>query len=73
METSRLTSLGQLLRTLRRRNGLTLKEVSDRTGIPVSTLCKVEHDRLSLTYDKLLQVSLGLQIPLSELFADIRI
>jgi transcriptional regulator with XRE-family HTH domain len=63
-------TLGRLLRDLRARNGWTLKEMSERTDIPVSTLSKVEHDRLTLTYDKLLQVSEGLKIPLSELFAD---
>src|SRR3977135_3708033 len=63
-------TLGRLMRSLRTRNGWTLKEMSERTGIPVSTLSKVEHDRLTLTYDKLLQVSEGLKIPLAELFAD---
>jgi transcriptional regulator with XRE-family HTH domain len=63
-------TLGRLLRNLRARNGWTLKEMSERTDIPISTLSKVEHDRLSLTYDKLLQVSEGLKIPLSELFVD---
>ena len=62
--------LGRLLRDLRARNNWTLREMSERTGIPVSTLSKVEHDRLTLTYDKLLQVSEGLKISLSELFAD---
>ena len=50
-------SLGGLLRALRARRGWTLKQMSDLTGIPVSTLSKVEHDRLTLTYDKLLQFS----------------
>jgi transcriptional regulator with XRE-family HTH domain len=63
-------TLGSLLRGLRARNGWTLKEMSERTDIPVSTLSKVEHDRLTLTYDKLLQVSQGLKIPLSELLSD---
>jgi transcriptional regulator with XRE-family HTH domain len=67
---ARHPTLGRLLRDLRDRNGWTLKEMSERTAIPVSTLSKVEHDRLTLTYDKLLQVSEGLRIPLSELFAD---
>src|ERR1700735_3197274 len=62
-------TLGRLLRDLRARNGWTLKEMSERTDIPVSTLSKVEHDRLTLTYDKLLQVSQRLNIPISELFA----
>jgi transcriptional regulator with XRE-family HTH domain len=66
----RRPTLGSLLRGLRSRQGWTLKEMSERTDIPVSTLSKVEHDRLTLTYDKLLQVSEGLNIPLSELFGD---
>ena len=44
--------------------------MSDHTGIPVSTLSKVEHDRLTLTYDKLLQLSQKLNIRISELFAE---
>lgn len=63
-------TLGHLLRRVRKRNGWTLKQMSDRTGIAFSTLCKVEHDRSSLKYDQLVRISQGLQIPLSELFAD---
>jgi len=44
--------------------------MSQRTSIPVSTLSKVEHDRLTLTYDKLVQLSQRLNIRISELFAD---
>src|SRR5262245_2272366 len=63
-------TLGRVLRTLRNRNNWTLKEMSDRTGIPLSTLAKVEHDRLTLTYDKLLQLSERLKIRMSDLFAE---
>ena len=63
-------TLGQILRDLRSHRGWTLKEMSERCGIPVSTLSKVEHDRLTLTYDKLLQLSQRLQIRMSELFAE---
>src|ERR1700755_2649937 len=63
-------TLGRILRDLRSHRGWTLKEMSERSGIPVSTLSKVEHDRLTLTYDKLLQVSQRLNIRMSELFAD---
>ena len=55
-------TLGRLLRGLRQRNDWTLKEMSQRTGIPLSTLAKVEHDRLTLTYDKLQQLSERLKI-----------
>jgi transcriptional regulator with XRE-family HTH domain len=64
------STLGPLLRRLRQSNGWTLKEMSDRCGIPVSTLSKVEHDRLTLTYDRLLQLSQRLGMRLSELFAE---
>jgi len=63
-------TLGQLLRALRVRKGWTLRQMSDESGIPLSTLSKVEHDRLSLTYDKLLQISQRLKIRMSELFAE---
>jgi transcriptional regulator with XRE-family HTH domain len=62
-------TLGSLLRSLRSRNGWTLKEMSERTDIPMSTLSKVEHDRLTLTYDKLVHLSQRLNIRISELFA----
>lgn len=63
-------TLGSLLRNLRARNGWTLKEMSERTRIPLSTLSKIEHDRLTLSYDKLLQLSERLNIRISELFAE---
>lgn len=63
-------TLGRVLRALRTRNDWTLKEMSDRTGIPLSTLAKVEHDRLTLTYDKLLQLSERLKVRMSDLFAE---
>jgi transcriptional regulator with XRE-family HTH domain len=63
-------TLGRILHDLRNHRGWTLKEMSKRSGIPVSTLSKVEHDRLTLTYDKLLQLSQKLNIRISELFAE---
>lgn len=63
-------TLGVLLKNLRLRHGWTLREMSERTGIPLSTLSKVEHDRLTLTYDKLLRLSQRLNMRLSELFAE---
>jgi transcriptional regulator with XRE-family HTH domain len=62
-------TLGKLMRDLRMRNGWTLQEMADRTGIPRSTLAKVEHDLLTLGYDKLLQISQRLKMRMSELFA----
>lgn len=44
--------------------------MSDHTGIPLSTLSKVEHDHLTLTYDNLQQVSQRLNMRMSELFVE---
>lgn len=63
-------TLGQIIRDLRARKGWTLKEMSEQSGIPVSTLSKVENGRLTLTYDKLQQMSARLKIRMSDLFAE---
>lgn len=63
-------TLGTLLKGLRSREGWTLKQMSAKSGIPVSTLSKIEHDRLSLTYDKLQELSQRLGMRMSELFAE---
>jgi len=67
---SSVQTLGALLRGVRNREGWTLKQMSEKSGIPVSTLSKVEHDRLTLTYDKLQQLSQRLGMRMSELFAE---
>ena len=67
---SREATLGTVLRGLRARHGWTLKEMSAKTGIPVSTLSKIEHDRLTLSYDKLQQLARRLGLRMSELFAE---
>jgi transcriptional regulator with XRE-family HTH domain len=65
-------TLAALIRGLRSRQGWTLKEMSVKSGIPVSTLSKVEHGQLTLTYDKLYQLSQKLGMRMSELFAEER-
>jgi len=61
---------GAILRNLRRGQGLTLGELSLRTGLPISTLSKIETDKMSLTYDKLTRISEGLGIDPAEIFED---
>lgn len=59
---------GAVLRAFRRQNGWTLAEVSERTGLQVSTLSKVENSKMSLSYDKLVRISQGLRIDIALLF-----
>ena len=59
---------GAALKALRRQHGWTLAEVSQRTGLPTSTLSKIENDKVSLSFDKLARLSSGLQIDIASLF-----
>jgi transcriptional regulator with XRE-family HTH domain len=61
-------SLGRRVRELRNKNGWSLKDVSARSGISYSTLSKVENNKLSLTYDKLILLSRGLGVDMRVLF-----
>ena len=67
-ETKPPTRPGAVLKSIRIRREWTLAEVSRRTGFPVSTWSKMENDRVSLTYDKLMRLSTGLGIDISLLF-----
>lgn len=60
---------GAFLREIRIEKGWTLTEVSERTRIPVSTLSKIETGKMSLSYEKLLRLSHGLEIDITQLFA----
>ena len=60
---------GTALRELRKSKGWTLANVRDRTGIPTSTLSRIENDQMSPTYDLLLRLSDGLSLDLSQLLS----
>jgi len=65
----RAPKLGDCLRAIRFERRMSLADVSAATGISRSTLSRVETDQLSLTYDKLVQLSRGLGIDLAELLS----
>jgi transcriptional regulator with XRE-family HTH domain len=60
------TTLGSLISALRERNRWTLRQMSEKVGIPLSTLAKVEADKLSLTYDKLQQFTSRVGLTMAE-------
>lgn len=60
---SRLTQqAGVAVRKLRVAKGWTLQELSDKSGVPLSTLSKLELGQSSLTYDKILRICSALDI-----------
>lgn len=63
-----LSKLGLRLRDLRRKRNLNLSDLARLSGLSRSTLYKVENSGMSLTYEKLIHLSRGLSVEISELF-----
>ena len=60
--------LGERLRTIRKAQGLTLKVLSGRSGVALSTLSKIELGQISVSYEKLAAVARGLAVDIAALF-----
>ena len=63
-----LVKPGAALKSLRAERGWSLAELSKRTGMPVSSLSKIENDKMDITLDKLLRVSVALETDIAGLF-----
>jgi transcriptional regulator with XRE-family HTH domain len=66
--TSSLVKPGPALKGFRTERGLTLADVSQRTGLTASTLSKIENGKMELTIDKLVRISLALEINIADVF-----
>jgi transcriptional regulator with XRE-family HTH domain len=64
---------GAALKKLRVERGWTLADLSARTGLPVSSVSKMENGRTALTFDKLLKFSEALDVELPELFGSVSV
>ncbi|WP_327148496.1 helix-turn-helix domain-containing protein [Nocardia sp. NBC_01329] len=62
-----IEAIGPRLRELRRRNGTTLTALSEVTGIPVSTLSRLESGQRKPSLELLLPLAKAHQVPLDEL------
>lgn len=65
-----LANLGPRIKALRLERGLTLQQVSDRCGVAVSTLSKIENGQGSGTVNTMLKVARGLGVLFDHLLAD---
>lgn len=59
---------GAALKALRTERGWSLAEVSQRTGLPVSSLSKVENGKMELTLDRLMRIATALEVDIAGLF-----
>src|SRR6185437_600544 len=62
-----LDAVGPRLRSIRQRSGATLAELSETTGISVSTLSRLESGQRRPTLELLLPLARAHQVPLDEL------
>lgn len=58
---------GGRIKQLRVERGLTLSDLSAKTGLPISTLSKIENGRTALGFDKLTKLAAGLGTEVSDL------
>jgi transcriptional regulator with XRE-family HTH domain len=64
-----LVKPGAALKAIRLERGWSLTEVSKRTGLPLSSLSKIENDKMDVTLDKLLRITVALETDIAGLFA----
>ncbi|WP_375173954.1 helix-turn-helix domain-containing protein [Pseudooceanicola sp.] len=63
------TEMGQRVKALRESRGLTLQALSDRSGLAISTISKIERGLMAPTYDRFSGLAKGLGVDVSELFS----
>ena len=60
--------VGARLRAIRKGHGLTLKTLSTRSGVALSTLSKIELGQISVSYEKFAAVARALDVDIAALF-----
>jgi len=60
--------VGERLRAIRKRLALTLKALSARSGVALSTLSKIELGQISVSYEKFAAVARALDVDIAALF-----
>ncbi|HET7282400.1 MAG TPA: XRE family transcriptional regulator [Sphingomicrobium sp.] len=58
------------IRDVRLSQGLSLRALSARAGLPYSTLSKLENGKMTLTYDKLIRLAQALNVDIKDLLAN---
>ena len=60
-----MDEISEKIRTLRRENNLTLKELSEKTGLSISFLSQVENGTSSLAITSLKKIADALNVPIN--------
>src|SRR5678815_2035077 len=69
-ESDTVPAPSRTLRQARIDQGLSLRALSARAGLPYSTLSKLENGKMSLTYDKLIRLAQALNVDLKDIISE---
>jgi transcriptional regulator with XRE-family HTH domain len=65
-----LPAPSRAIRDVRVAQGLSLRALSARAGLPYSTLSKLENGKMALTYDKLIRLAQALNVDIRDILAN---
>ena len=65
-----LPAPSRAIRQARLSQGLSLRALSARAGLPYSTLSKLENGKMALTYDKMIRLAQALNLDLQDIITD---
>jgi transcriptional regulator with XRE-family HTH domain len=65
-----LPAPSRAIRDVRTAQGLSLRALSARAGLPYSTLSKLENGKMALTYDKLIRLAQALNVDIRDILAN---
>ncbi|HLY58444.1 MAG TPA: cupin domain-containing protein [Stellaceae bacterium] len=68
-----IPDIGARITAIRKEKGITLRVLNERTGIPISTLSKIQLRQDFLSYVQLVKISRALGVELTELFTSVAI
>ena len=63
--------IGNTIKRLRKQKVMTLKDMSELTGIQVATLSRIENDKMDGTLSTYVLLAGGLDMHLSDLFSEV--
>ena len=69
-DNAELSAPSRAIRDVRIAQGLSLRALSARAGLPYSTLSKLENGKMALTYDKLIRLAQALGVDLKDLIGE---
>jgi len=66
--TTQRHSFCKKIKTIRKDKRLTHEDMAELTGMNVNYYARIERNEINFTFDKLIRISIALDIPVSDLF-----